>query len=113
MDMKRNKMLRDTPADDRILRQYLHDKALQPGENPWFTPRLMNKLPPVAPTQPGRWVMTTVTLLAVVVCLVALCYIPSSAVNFSLAELLCVYIATASVVALVAVQIVRLIKTYF
>lgn len=111
--MKRNKMLRDTPADDRILRQYLHDKALQPGENPWFTPRLINKLPPAAPTQPGRWVMTTVTLLAVVVCLVALCYIPSSAANFSLAELLCVYIAIASVVALVAVQIVRLIKTYF
>ena len=113
MDMKRNKTLRDTSIDDRILRQYLHDKALQPGENPWFTPRLMNKLPPVAPMQPGRWVMTTVTLLAVVVCLVALCYIPSSAVNFSLAELLCVYIAIASVVALVAVQIVRLIKTYF
>lgn len=111
--MKRNKTLRDTSIDDRILRQYLHDNALQPGENPWFTPRLMNKLPPVVPTLPGRWIMTTVTLLAVVVCLVALCYIPSSAANFSLVELLSVYIATASVVALVAVQIVRLIKTYF
>lgn len=55
--------------EDKKLAQMLKQGAHDPGENPWFTRRVLNKLPARQPR--GSWVMTVVYAVALIACVVS------------------------------------------
>lgn len=57
--------------EDKKLAQVLKQGAHNPGENPWFTRRVLNKLPEKRPR--GSWATTVVYAIALVVC--AVCWL--------------------------------------
>lgn len=57
--------------EDKKLAQLLKQAAHDPGENPWFTRRVLNKLPERKAR--GSWVTTLVYAIALVVCV--LCWL--------------------------------------
>lgn len=61
----------NTKDEDKKLAQVLKQGAYDPGENPWFTRRVLNKLPERRPR--GSWATTVVYAIALVVCL--LCWL--------------------------------------
>ena len=61
----------NTNEEDERLAQVLKQGAHDPGENPWFTRRVLNKLPEKAPR--GSWVTTVVYAIALVACV--LCWL--------------------------------------
>jgi len=54
---------------DKELEQLLKQQALQPGDNPWFTSRVLNKLPSRA-SHRRSWMPALLLLLAIVVCVI-------------------------------------------
>ena len=54
--------------EDNKLAQVLKQGAHDPGENPWFTRRVLNKLPERRPR--GSWATTVVYAIALVACVV-------------------------------------------
>ena len=61
----------NTNEEDKKLAQLLKQGAHDPGENPWFTRRVLNKLP--EKRQRGSWATTVVYTIALVVCV--LCWL--------------------------------------
>ena len=57
--------------EDKKLAQMLKQGAHDPGENPWFTRRVLNKLPERSPR--GSWATTVLYALALVACV--LCWL--------------------------------------
>lgn len=57
--------------EDNKLAQVLKQGAHDPGENPWFTRRVLNKLPEKQPR--GSWATTVLYALALVAC--AVCWL--------------------------------------
>ena len=57
--------------EDRKLAQVLKQAAHDPGENPWFTKRVLNKLP--EKHSHGSWATTAVYAIALVAC--AICWL--------------------------------------
>ena len=57
--------------EDKKLAQMLKQGAHDPGENPWFTRRVLGKLP--EKQSHGSWATTVVYAVALVVC--ALCWL--------------------------------------
>lgn len=57
--------------EDKKLAQLLKQAAHDPGENPWFTRRVLNKLPERKAR--GSWATTLVYAIALVVCV--LCWL--------------------------------------
>ena len=58
----------NTNEEDKKLAQVLKQGAHDPGENPWFTRRVLNKLPEKRPQ--GSWATTVVYAVALVACIV-------------------------------------------
>ena len=56
----------NTNEEDKKLAQILKQGAHDSGENPWFTRRVLNKLPEKQAR--GSWAMTIVYVIALVVC---------------------------------------------
>ena len=61
----------NTNEEDKKLAQMLKQGAHDPGENPWFTRRVLNKLPEKQPR--GSWATTVIYAIALVVCV--LCWL--------------------------------------
>lgn len=61
----------NTNEEDKKLAQVLKQGAHDPGENPWFTRRALNKLPEKHPH--GSWATTVLYAIALVAC--ALCWV--------------------------------------
>ena len=61
----------NTNEEDKKLAQVLKQGAHDPGENPWFTRRVLNKLPEKRPR--GSWATTVLYAIALVAC--ALCWL--------------------------------------
>lgn len=61
----------NTYEEDKKLALVLKQGAHDPGENPWFTRRVLNKLPEKRPQ--GSWSTTVVYAIALVAC--ALCWL--------------------------------------
>ena len=61
----------NTNEEDKKLAQVLKQGAHDPGENPWFTRRVLNKLPEKRPG--GSWATTVVYAVALVACV--LCWL--------------------------------------
>ncbi|MBQ7205132.1 MAG: hypothetical protein IJS04_04735 [Muribaculaceae bacterium] len=61
----------NTNEEDKKLAQMLKQGAHDPGENPWFTRRVLNKLPERRPR--GSWATTVVYAVALVACV--LCWL--------------------------------------
>ena len=61
----------NTNEEDKKLAQVLKQGAHDPGENPWFTRRVLNKLPEKRPRR--SWATTVVYAIALVVCV--LCWL--------------------------------------
>ena len=61
----------NTNEEDKKLAQVLKQGAHDPGENLWFTRRVLNKLPEKQPR--GSWATTVVYAIALVVC--AICWL--------------------------------------
>lgn len=102
--------------EDRLIQEFVNANKLNPKPNQWFTHRVINKLPRQQQAT-GRWIMTIITIVAVMACLLMLTTAPQHIYslkenNFS-TVLLCMYIAIMSSVILVVLQVIRLIKTYF
>lgn len=57
--------------EDKKLAQVLKQGAHDPGENPWFTKRVLNKLP--EKRSHGSWATTVVYAIALVAC--GLCWV--------------------------------------
>ena len=53
--------------EDKKLEQMLKQNAHDPGENPWFTKRVLNKLPD-KPKRDRAWTTPVLYTLALVVC---------------------------------------------
>jgi hypothetical protein len=56
----------NTIDEDKKLAQVLKQGAHDPGENPWFTRRVLNKLPEKRPG--GSWLTTVLYAMALVAC---------------------------------------------
>ncbi len=56
----------NTNEEDKKLAQILKQGAHDPGENPWFTRRVLNKLPEKQAR--GSWATTVIYAIALVVC---------------------------------------------
>ncbi len=54
----------NTNEEDKKLAQVLKQGAHDPGENPWFTRRVLNKLPEKQPR--GSWATTVIYAIALV-----------------------------------------------
>ena len=115
-DVKHKEVSTAISDDELLLRKFLKKNAYEAQRNEWFTPRLVNKLPPASYAK-GRCIMTAVTVLAVVFCFVVLCMVSEnfllSTENLFTLDLLCIYAAMMGAMTLVTLQIIRLIKTYF
>ena len=61
----------NTNEEDKKLAQMLKQGAHDPGENPWFTRRVLNKLP--EKQSHGSWATTAIYAIALVVC--AICWL--------------------------------------
>ncbi len=61
----------NTVDEDKKLAHVLKQGAHDPGENPWFTRRVLNKLPEKQPR--GSWATTVIYVIALAVC--ALCWL--------------------------------------
>ena len=61
----------NTNEEDKKLAQVLKQGAHDPGENPWFTRRVLNKLP--EKQSRGSWATTVVYAIALVACV--LCWL--------------------------------------
>ena len=61
----------NTNEEDKKLVQMLKQGAHDPGENPWFTHRVLNKLP--EKQSRGSWATTVIYAIALVAC--ALCWL--------------------------------------
>lgn len=61
----------NTNDEDKKLAQVLKQGAHDPGVNPWFTRRVLNKLPEKQPR--GSWATTVMYVIALAVC--ALCWL--------------------------------------
>ena len=61
----------NTNEEDKKLAQVLKQAAHDPGENPWFTRRVLNKLPEKRPR--GSWATTVIYAIGLVAC--ALCWL--------------------------------------
>lgn len=59
--------------DDKKLAQVLKQGAHDPGENPWFTRRVLNKLPEQKPKTSGSWATTVIYAIALIAC--AVCWL--------------------------------------
>lgn len=106
--------------EDKLIRQFISKQSHHPSDNRWFTRRVVNRLPqpqPQSQSTPACIIMTTVTLIAVILCCTLLHYTSHNFLslreNNLTGELLCMYIALMSTVLLVVLQVIRLIKTYF
>lgn len=55
--------------NDDKLSQLLKEQSHMPGKNPWFTPRLLNKLP--ARQRSTRWVNVLITIVSAIGCIAA------------------------------------------
>lgn len=55
--------------DDNKLKQLLKEQSYKPGKNPWFTPRVLNKLP--AKQHSTTWLTVLANVLAIIACIVA------------------------------------------
>jgi fatty acid desaturase len=58
----------NTNEEDKKLAQMLKQGAHDPGENPWFTRRVLNKLPEKRTR--GSWATTAVYAIALVACVI-------------------------------------------
>ena len=58
----------NTNEENKKLAQVLKQGAHDPGENPWFTRRVLNKLP--EKHQHGSWATTLVYAVALVTCVI-------------------------------------------
>lgn len=110
--MTKKKIDRTEPA----IHKFLKDNAIDAAPNEWFTHRVINRLPREH-TAPGRWLMTIVTIITVILCYMTLRYVSHNIMldtenNFS-PTLLSIYAATMGAVVLTVLQVIRLIKTYF
>lgn len=56
----------NTNEEDKKLAQVLKQGAHDPGENPWFTRRVLNKLPEKRAR--GSWATTVIYAIALVAC---------------------------------------------
>ena len=61
----------NTNVEDKKLAQVLKQGAHDPGENPWFTRRVLNKLP--ERRSQGSWSSVVIYAIALIVC--ALCWL--------------------------------------
>jgi len=61
--------MKQTQADQQLA-QLLKQQAYQPGDNPWFTPRVLNKLP--APARRRSWMPVVLFAVAILACLAGL-----------------------------------------
>lgn len=61
----------NTNKEDKRLAQVLKQGAHDPGENPWFTRRVLNKLPDRRPR--ASWATTALYAIALMACI--LCWI--------------------------------------
>ncbi|MBR5844598.1 MAG: DUF5056 domain-containing protein [Bacteroidaceae bacterium] len=102
--------------DEKSIRQFLTTHKHEPRPNKWFAQRVVNKLPDNT-SSACKIVMCVATLIAVVLCGVLLYlspqYILMPRENNITISLLSIYTAMISTVILVALQVIRLIKTYF
>ena len=57
-----------THEEDKKLAQMLKQGAHDPGDNPWFTRRVLNKLP--EPKPHGSWATTVLYAIALAACIV-------------------------------------------
>ena len=102
--------------DEKSIQQFLTTHKHEPRPNKWFAQRVVNKLPDNTSSM-CKIVMCVTTLIAVVVC-GTLLYLSSHYIlmprenNITL-SLLSIYTAMISTVILIALQVIRLIKTYF
>jgi hypothetical protein len=102
--------------DERLIKEFLSTHTLEPRRNEWFTKRTLNKLPEPRSSS-CKIIMCITTLLSVVACGVLLYLLPNDIVrleeNNITVSLLSIYTAMAGMIILVALQVIRLIKTYF
>ena len=104
--------------EDKLIRRFISENRLHTRDIPWFTRRVVNRLPQPQ-QQPALicLVRVMITLIAVVTCCALLYYAPHKFLhtreNILSGELLCMYIALMSTVLLVVLQVIQLIKTYF
>ncbi len=106
----------DTEMKDRVVKEFLTHNAIEAKENKWFAHRTMHRLPPRQATQ-GRAIMAVVTIIAVIAYGIILRYaiqhFPIEGENNITITLLCIYTAIMSTAILIALQVIRFIKTYF
>lgn len=111
-------MNNDTTRHDNeiLVQQFLTTHKHEPRPNKWFAQRVVNKLPSNT-SSICKIVMCITTLIAVVVCGILLYlsphYILMPRENNITVSLLSIYTAMISTVILIALQVIRLIKTYF
>lgn len=111
-------MNNDTTRHDNeiLVQQFLTTHKHEPRPNKWFAQREVNKLPSNT-SSICKIVMCVATLIAVVVCGILLYlsphYILMPRENNISVSLLSIYTAMISTVILIALQVIRLIKTYF
>ena len=58
----------NTNEEDKKLAQVLKQSAHDPGENPWFTRRVLNKLP--EKRSQGSWATTVLYAIALIACVI-------------------------------------------
>ena len=102
--------------DEKLVQQFLTSHKHDPRPNRWFTTRVINKLPANS-SSTCKIIMTVVTFVAVMIFGVLIClstdYILLPRENNLSVSLLSIYTAMISTVILIALQVIRLIKTYF
>ena len=102
--------------DEKLVQQFLTSQKQDPRPNRWFTKRVINKLPANS-SSTCKIIMTVVTFVAVMIFGVLIClstdYILLPRENNLSVSLLSIYTAMISTVILIALQVIRLIKTYF
>lgn len=102
--------------EEKLVKQYLSTHSHEPRPNAWFTKRTINKLPE-RKSSTCKIIMCITTLLSVVACGALLYLLPYDIVrleeNNITRSLLSIYTAMAGMIILVALQVIRLIKTYF
>lgn len=106
----------DTIKKEKVVKDFLTHNAIEAKENKWFTHRTLHRLPPRQATH-GRTIMAVVTIIAIIAYGIILRYatlhFPIEGENNITVTLLCIYTAIMSTAILIALQVIRFIKTYF
>ena len=102
--------------EEKLVKEFLKTHTHEPRPNVWFTKRTINKLPEHRSSS-CKIIMCITTFLSVVACGVLLYLLPNDIITFEenniTRSLLSIYTAMAGMIILVALQVIRLIKTYF